>query len=395
MKGIPFLTLIACTAGIFCSVTAQTDFRPATITLQDGSRLRGEVDYPYWEEGSERVLFRESAGVGRRFVNTVDIKLLLLPEEPEERFYGVVRQRLAYGVDETDWPTSDTLAFVKDTMLLQAVVLGSASLYYYETKDGTPHYFLEYNGQLEELVQHRYFRVGKDRRLRKRHDKYRAQLRAVMADCPKVAKRLDNFILDDDNLFRLFKQYNSCGQGQDIDYSLLPLRPSWSFGPLAGVGFTRVSQKNQQLNMLSTGSWLPRVGLGAILHLPQSNGRSGFMIEALYAPFETEDNIDNIMVDADYLQLNLGIRKSGNTPVFGSAFAGFSYAMEMGSPTISGLPENVFFANQIGAFGGFGVGGDRFEVSVRYEINNLGLILGSAPGYFANTLAVLAHYRLF
>jgi len=394
MKGIRFLILIAFTASGVCSAAAQTDFRTATITLQDGSQLRGEVDYPYWEEGTDRVLFRESAGIGRRFVNTSDIKQLVLPEEPAERFYGIVQQRLDYGEDELDWPTSDTLAFVKDTMLLQAIILGSASLYYYETRDGTPHYFIEHDGRLEELVQHKYFRVGKDRRLRKRHDEYRAQLQAVMEDCPKVAKRLDNFVLDDDNLFRLFKQYNSCGQGQDMAYSLLPLRPTWSFGPLAGLGFTRVSEKNQQLNMLSTGSWLPRVGLGAMLHLPQSNGRSGFMFEVLYAPFETEDNIDNIMVEADYLQLNLGIRKSGNTPVFGSAYAGFSYAMEMGNSTVTGLPENVFFVNQIGAFGGFGVGSDRFEVSVRYEINNLGLILGSAPGYFANTLTLLAHYRL-
>ncbi|HKK78736.1 MAG TPA: hypothetical protein VJ933_03865, partial [Phaeodactylibacter sp.] len=124
MKGIRFLILIAFTASGVCSAAAQTDFRTATITLQDGSQLRGEVDYPYWEEGTDRVLFRESAGIGRRFVNTSDIKQLVLPEEPAERFYGIVQQRLDYGEDELDWPTSDTLAFVKDTMLLQAIILG-------------------------------------------------------------------------------------------------------------------------------------------------------------------------------------------------------------------------------------------------------------------------------
>ena len=395
MKSIEFLTLIAFAISMVSPAAAQTDFRTAVITLKDGSRLKGEVDYPYWDEGTDRVLFRESEGIGRRFVSTGDIKELVLPEDPKERFFGSARQRLNYGIAESDWPSSDTLSYVRDTMLLQAVILGRASLYYHETRDGTPHYFMEHNGRLEELVQHRFFLVGKDRSLRKRHDGYRAQLKAVMSDCQKVTKRLDDFVLDDDNLFRLFKQYNSCGDREEIQYALLPLRPSWSFGPLAGIGFTRVSEKNQQLNMLSTGAWLPRIGLGAILHLPQSNERSGFMLEALYAPFQTEDNIDNIMVEADYLQLNLGIRKSGNTPIFGSAFTGLTYAMEMGSPSISGLPENVFFANQIGAFGGFGVGGNRFELSVRYEINNLGLILGSAPGYFSNTLSILAHYRVF
>jgi hypothetical protein len=393
-----FLFALLCGSLLMVSqhLYAQTDFRPATILLKDGSRLEGEVDYPYWDEGTNRVLFRKAEGVDRRFISTVDIQQLTLPEEPEERFYGVVTERLDYSSMPDQRPTSDSLVYVQDTLLLQAVLLGTVSFYYYEAEDGTPHYFIERNGKLEELIQHEYYRVGQDRRIRKRHEQYREQLAAVLNDCSKMTtKRLEDFVLDDDNLLRLIKQYNNCGEGQSIGYSLLPLKPSWSVRPTVGIAFTRVSEKTQQLNALNSGAWLPRLGISTLLHLPQSNGRSGFLFEALYAPFETTDNIDNITVDVDYVQLNLGLRKSGNSPIYGSAYTGLIYAMQIGDPTISGLPDNVFFSNQLGVFGGFGVGGDRFEVSLRYEMNNIGLILGSAPNYFSNSLLLMAHYRLF
>jgi len=384
------LLLLARPAHLF----AQTDYRSAEIQLQDGTQLKGQVDYPYWTEGTDRLLFRDNEEANARFIPTAEVEQLLLPGEPEERFYGRVRRRLDYSAQPGAVPRTDTLAYVKDTMLLQVVVLGTANLYYFESQDGTPHYFLQKGGEMEELVQHRYLLQGKSRQLRKRHNRYRQQLAEALGDCPEVAKRLPEFELKGDNLFELLVEYNTCSETQELDYSLLPPKPSWSIGALAGIAFTRVSRKSLQLEELSTGTWLPRLGITAILHLPNSNGRSGFVFEGRYAPFQTEDPIDGITVDLDYAQFSFGLRKSGNANVFGNATIGFSYAMEISNGTLSGLPDNVFSPNLVGLFGGVGLGGDHFEVNLRYEINNAGLLLSSAPGYISNTLEIWAAYRL-
>ena len=386
---LPLLLFIALTAN------AQRDFREARLRLQDGRQLRGEVEYPNWAENTNRLLYRSDESQDAEFIPTQEISSLVFTDEPEERFYGKIGQRLLYSTDPDRLLATDSLIYVQDTLLLQAVVEGSISFFYYEQPDGTPHYFIDDGSGLEELIHHRYIKIGRDRKLRKRHDRYLEQLSTAMRDCPKTVERLQgdwNFNLE--NLLNLVVDYNNCGPGQQLDYSLVPTRHSVTIGGMAGMAYTRVSQKRDQLNNLGSGAIVPRLGFSLLVHRPGSNGRSGYMLEGLYAPFQTDDNLENINVDANYLQFNLGLRKSGNADIFGSAYGGLSVGFQGGNADISGLPNDVFWDTQIGLFGGFGIGGDHFELSLRYEINNAALLLGNAPTYISNTLSLFAIYRL-
>jgi len=64
------LLLLARPAHLF----AQTDYRSAEIQLQDGTQLKGQVDYPYWTEGTDRLLFRDNEEANARFIPTAEVE---------------------------------------------------------------------------------------------------------------------------------------------------------------------------------------------------------------------------------------------------------------------------------------------------------------------------------
>ena len=386
------LLLFALLAVLSGTVSAQlTTYYPAKVWLKNGERLTGEIEKPDWKKGTKRLLYRSSSDPEPQFLNTADInKVILMEDKLERRYLSRSVQRL-YLPDTM--PVGDTLLYVQDTLLLQAVVEGTLGFYYHETPGGRPYYFLEKDEVYTQLVEHSYNRVGSGRRIRMKHDRWKEQLRTAMSDCRPARTKIDNINFGDEAVKRLFVQYNECGGRKRLDYELeykkMTLRP----GVLAGSAFTRISTRDRIFRDVGTGGFTPRIG-GSLLILPfRGDGRSGFLIEALYAPFRTTDDFDNFEADVDYLQLNLGVRNSGIATVFGSIFAGFSISRQIGSPVRLNLTERVLQPTQIGLFGGFSVSGEKVEVSLCYELDDIGLFSPNAPFFYVSSLSLMAGYR--
>lgn len=374
------------------ALTAQlTAYYPAKVWLKNGERLTGEIEKPDWTKGTERLLYRSQSDPEPQFLYAADIdKVVLTEDKLERRYLSRTLQRLH--LPDT-MPVGDTLLYVQDTLLLQAVVEGTLGFYYHETPGGTPHYFLEKNDVFTELIQHSYHRVGSGRRIRLKHDQWREQLRTVMSDCRPVQEKIPKIKFADEAVKRLFVQYNECGGRKRLDYELAYKKAILRPGVQLGTAFTRISTRDRIFRDIGTGGFTPRIG-ASLLVLPfRGDGRSGFLAEVLYAPFRTVDDFDNFEVDADYLQLNLGVRNSGVAPVFGSIFAGFSIARQIGDPVRINLTERVIQPTQLGFFAGFSVSSDHVEVSLRYEIDDIGLLSPNAPFFYTNSVSLMAGYR--
>ncbi|NRA51089.1 MAG: hypothetical protein HRU12_18330 [Phaeodactylibacter sp.] len=386
---ILFTLLLTSTAFLQAQLTT---YFPAKVWLKNGDRLTGEIEKPDWEKGTERLLYRSKSDPEPQFLYTHQIDKIVLTEDKLDRRYlshSVQKLYLPDGI-----PEGDTLLYLQDTILLQAVVEGTLGFYYHETSGGRAHYYLEKDDAFTELIQHSFHRVGSGRRIRAKHDQWREQLLSVMSDCRSTKEKIPKLQFSDDAIQRLFIQYNECGSRKRLDYKLefkkVTLRP----GVLLGGAFTRVSTRDRIFQEVSSGGFTPRIGASLLILPFRGDGRSGFMVEALYAPFTTVDEFDNFEVDANYAQLNLGIRNSGIAPVFGSIFAGFSIAREFGDVVRTNvITERVMQPTQIGMFGGFSVGGDNFEVSLYYEIDDIGLLSPNAPFFFTNSLSLMAGYR--
>lgn len=373
-------------------LTAQlTKYYPARVWLNNGDRLTGEIEKPDWEKGTDRLLYRSKSDPEPQFLSVADINKIILTEDKLERRYLSRSVQKLYLPDTI--PVGDTLLYVQDTLLMQAIVEGTLGFYYHETPGGRPYYFLEKDEVFTQLVEHSYNRVGSGRRIRMKHDGWREQLRTAMSDCRAARTKIDNVNFNDDVIQRLFVQYNECGGRKRLDYKLeykkVTLRP----GVQVGAAFTRVSTRDRIFRDIGTGNFAPRIGASLLILPFRGDGRSGFLIEALYAPFQTIDDFDNFEADINYLQLNLGVRNSGIATVFGSIFAGFSIARQIGEPVRVNITERVLQPTQIGFFGGFSVSGETVEVSLCYELDDIGLFSPNAPFFYASSLSLMAGYR--
>ncbi|TXB61550.1 hypothetical protein [Phaeodactylibacter luteus] len=371
---------------------AQERYVPAEVKLRNGELVRGRVRAPGWALGTERLLFRPSAQPGEpQYLYPADIALMTLDERGfEQRFRGEVVQVLALG---EDLPKGKDLFYETDTLLLQALVEGTLGLYYHESAGGRSRYFLEEDGFFQELVMHAYLLEGSGRSIRKRHGQWREQLRKALAACPDLLEELDGAPFDEGRAQKLIEAYNTCAPSHYLSYTRSFKRFYWAPGVLAGGAFTRVSVRDQLLRNPGYGRIVPRLGARVLIHPHHSQGRSGLLLEALYAPFRTVDELDGITVDVDYLQINAGLRQSGVADVFGSMLIGFSYSRQLTAREIRGTDPRVFPENQVGLFGGFSVGGEKLEVSLRYHLNNLGLLSPSAPFFFVQSVELLAGYQ--
>lgn len=366
----------------------QADFYPAKVWLKDGQRLTGAIEKPDWAAGKGQLRFRRLGETTPLPAATID-RIVLTENNLERRYINRTLQRL-YLPDTV--PVGDTLLYLQDTLLLQAVVEGSLSLYYHESPGGRAHYFLEKNGAFTELVHHEYQQVGSGRRIRLKHERWREQLGSAVEDCQKVANKLPQYRFSGENMRKLVVQYNEC-VGQRLDYKLKYRKFKVRPGIMAGGAFTRISTGDRIFRDVGTGQLAPRIG-GSLLLLPtRADGRSGFLAELLYAPFRTVDGFDNIEVQADYIQLNLGVRNSGIAEVYGSILAGISIATQVGQPTLRNLSEQAVRPTQIGLFGGFTVSGEHVEVTLCYEIDDIGLLSPNAAFFYANSLNLIAGYR--
>lgn len=368
-----------------------TTYYPAKVWLNNGDRLTGEMEMPAWEKGTARLLYRSQSDPEPQFLYVADISKIVLTEDKLERRYLSRPVQKLYLPDTV--PAGDTLLYVQDTLLLQAVVEGTLGFYYHETTGGRPNYFLEKDGVFTQLVQHSYQRVGSGRRIRLKHDQWKAQLRTAMSDCRAAREKIGNMNFTDEGIKRLFVQYNECGGRKQLDYELQYKKVTLRPGLQVGSAFTRISTRDRIFRDIGTGAFAPRVGLSLLILPFRGDGRSGFLVEAQYAPFRTLDDFDNFEADIDYVQLNLGVRNSGIATVFGSIFAGISIARQIGEPVRVNLTERVMQPTQIGFFGGFSVSGEHVEISLCYELDDIGLFSPNAPFFYTSSLSLMAGYR--
>ncbi|MBK8563187.1 MAG: hypothetical protein IPN76_07505 [Saprospiraceae bacterium] len=155
-------------------------------------------------------------------------------------------------------------------LLLQNIIKGSLSLYYYIDHAENEHIFLQKGAQVNELYREAFDRNGKNGY----KDLYKGILKVYLADCPTLGStNYDKVAFSLFELKKLVKQYNqACGQ---IEFESKPVKIKLHGGLLAGYirqkttfngGYEILDfgSKQIQLNRVTMGSPI----FGAFLHFP-------------------------------------------------------------------------------------------------------------------------------
>lgn len=390
------LILILLLLGIVYQGIGQEDIRPVEIVLSNGTIRTGEISNDKWQAHNKQFIFRPEEDKSPIFIGVGSIVEMTIGEEPEmERYFGYKGPVIQFS-DKIDLlPEGEEVTYKEDTILLKALVLGTANLYSYVSLEGTEHFFVSREGtELIELITFRYRLSETDRRIR-HHDHFITQLQELLPDCGWIKDWIEDIEVEESELKDLFIEYNSCDEQKSLVYVNALLKRKLSAAIALGGAFTRVSRKEDQIINIGTGQLTPRLGLSAKLTSKYNPDIQAFLLEVLYSPFSTYDEAGEIDVQSTYLQTNILYQSSWqsakNWPYF---LAGLSYNARLSTKKQNGLPAQVLVDHMPGLLVGFGVQSGRFRMGLRYEVNNLGLLFPQSPSYYANTLSLMAAYTV-
>ncbi len=187
-------------AGIACLILhselfAQENYLPGSVTLNSGETIAGEIDYQNQVRTPELVRFRKDS-IGE--VKTYSPTSILGFRVGRDRF---VSKNLI--IDTSPYRTSANREIrpssIQKQVFLQLLVEGAVSLYYYQNE--RPHYFIETEKGIEELISSQYVvNIGGQFQLVKTNEHlYRRQLAELGYECNtesarKIKYRINAFI---------------------------------------------------------------------------------------------------------------------------------------------------------------------------------------------------------
>jgi len=375
-------------------LSAQTSLAPVELVLDNGKVRNGFINEKDWQPFTGRFIFKPAKD-SAIFIGVDSVNELTIGEEPElQRYFGYKGPVFQHRDESGAIPRAlNEIKIKTDTLLLEAVVLGTVNLFAYQPEEGDAHFFIQKGEEIEELSTYRY--IGPTARQQiTRSVEYRTQLRTALNDCYGLEEWVGVVRPDEVDLRKLIIAYNECEENALVYVNTPPKRRMVLSG-LAGISFTRVSRNQDQLIGLSSGRLMPRFGAGFKIYNRDYPDTKAWVAELLYSPIQTIDKEGEIEVEMTYLQLNAIYQRSWPSGAsWPYVLAGLRYGYQLNNKLDVGLPPRVLEEHTVGLLVGFGVQRGRFRMGLRYEIDNLALFFPQAPNYYANTLSLLAGFDL-
>ena len=315
-------------------VVAQTNFIDAKIITLQKDTLQGYIDYQNWEIMPKSIQFKENLAQKKEKTYTAhQLHSFYVNDEIYSRRITQIDQS-PYIID--DLVPNAAPILVIDTIFVQALAKGTASLYYMKDKNFKPHFFIETIDKFEELIN----RVelieiidGSDGIHNKQ--KYKKQLAFALSNCNNVNINFQNLSYTQKSLTKAFKKYNDCKGGGNQYYIKNP-RVQYRLGSTVGLSMSQVNMIAQSTTAgnlldLSTANFKPKTnisfGLRFDIILPRNRQKWRIVNEFLFRTYNISGDFEvqespqiyrdgNININASYLGLNNLIRYQWQTQDF-------------------------------------------------------------------------------
>jgi hypothetical protein len=361
-------------------VFAQATWRRGAVVKTDGQRIDGFINDLEWTKNPEFIEFRESQdGAIARF--TTDD----LSEFSTDRPALYRTSKFEYDGDSQELnnlPISkEPENWIRKTGFLSVLVDGDVDLLFFRDESKRPHYFMEQNGEVTELL----FRVYNSQNARNSanyYNKYQQQLILITNDCQQVQKRLTMLKYSEVALEKTFISINNC-RGAIV-------KPLWSGeslkrGPDFGLSahlFTSYTEFTFFTSKMGT----PNYGVGLFFesYSPKRPNRISFFHQLIYKRVSQDGtyfyNMRTYTMQFQRIKALNSIRFSspsgggrnylGIGPLYGMRF-GTKFDMEA-NPVSKDLYESDFEVGVAVYFGkAFPISASKkLNVELRYELED-------------------------
>lgn len=182
-------------------VCAQSNYRPGYIITLQNDTVYGEIDYRTDKMNAARCVFR-STGDGGEAITYHPSELRGYRFTDDGRYY----------VSKSVFLQEEAQPF-----FLEYLLKGIKSLYYLETGDELPVYFIEDGGKLVKVDAPQLSNQAVNFQFKGQKDRYIPVLHYVFRDCPQLSSRIDNLRFSRTDIVKLARDYHyaMCTSNED------------------------------------------------------------------------------------------------------------------------------------------------------------------------------------
>ena len=181
---------------------AQNNYRPGFIITVQKDTIYGEIDYRTDKMNAKRCVF-QSQGNDTEPVTYHPFEILGYRFTDDGKYYVSKNIELKYGVSTP--------------VFLEYLLQGMKSLYYYETEDNIPIYFVEDNNTLVKIDAPKLSKQATNIQFKGQTDRYIPLLHYAFKDCPSLAPQIDRARFSRKEMIKITKEYHyaMCTSNED------------------------------------------------------------------------------------------------------------------------------------------------------------------------------------
>lgn len=181
---------------------AQSNYRPGFIITLQKDTVYGEIDYRTDQKNAKRCVFRAENNAAEPVVyHPFDILGYRFTDDG--RYYVSRNIELQHGVPKP--------------IFLEYLLQGMKSLYYYETEEDVPIYFVEDKDRLVKIDAPKLSKQMLRAQFKDQTDRYIPQLHYAFKDCPSLSSKIDRARFNRNELMKIAKEYHykMCTSNED------------------------------------------------------------------------------------------------------------------------------------------------------------------------------------
>jgi hypothetical protein len=424
MKRVFFLTALALLGfqlGFFHSAEAQQNWVPGEVVMSNLDTVSGFIDYRNWRKNPDKVLFYTNSPSDAKSYTPLDIHAF---RTKDESYVAAIVDSEISPRAEGSLTSDPVMKLKRDTVFLQAILVGAKSLYFNKNVWGNDNFYIQ-NGDKYELLEYKKYKTTiNGTRVIRENKRYTGQLTLYFEDCPDLGTKIQGSNYDRKSLESIFTSYHQHCRKTEATFIKEKENVQSSYGLLAGmtstsVGFSVLDREFEYL--LYTDYPMSNNFTGGIFYeiiFPRSQGKWSLNNELFYTSFQTEgvyeDSVSARLYKVHYsefayayIQLKPMVRYSyplGKVSIFASAGVSFGfsingkshYVVEKTNDGGTTISEGIAPGGKKGEQGlilGTGLRINKVSLELRFEKGNgfSNLILAGAN---TNRYFFLMGYRL-
>lgn len=342
---------------------AQQNFVAGEITLSNGDKRQGQIDYREKERNPKSIQFRTSEQAPIENYNAVDIHSFMVNDEVYVSKIVSIDPSPRDNIQQIK-NYLETDKQIVDTVFLSLYVSGAANLYFFSDKNHKAHFFIEKDTIMEALVfKQRLNPKDEGQSSIINHHKFKGQLMYYLSDCSTVKDKVARLEYKTGSMIKFFKHYNECVNADYIVYNQESNKTKVKFNAVGGLSMTTLSFSSQQgfadYPFADFGySFLPAIGIAMDVVLPRNRESWSFFNELMYKSYNLRSQYNitvhenkyrdiDMQFDLSYIKLTTAIKYRQPTksnkirPFF---YAGISNSLAL-KTTNSLTQDKVFFSS--------------------------------------------------